>query len=393
MKTRPEHNVLPSAEEIQQYQEGKLDSARMHEIEMLAQENPLLAEALEGFAAQPAFAALPLITASIATSAGITAATGASAAAGVAAAVKASTPWWHLNGWLIGVTAGTAAATGTYYYMEVAKDNAEDQKTEQVLNHDAQNRDGHDENTAMPFADSLNQPGQSIPENDAFTRTETQDLSSGREGSAENDESNRSGRSYPEIIASKPETAVETRSEGDDQLLKPSTVAIKIVHIQNYKTADYTAIRAKEWDSVNLEDLNVQARFQSNEEQARYRREHPEQVVPYMRYLELCLSAYDRKNYELAQRGFSDILAQYPDDVNALFYGAMSQYHQANYEKACALFEKVDRNMINTFDEEALFYRGKSLKALNRADEATSHFIRVVQMNGFYKEHALQEMQ
>jgi hypothetical protein len=65
MKNNLEHSAVPTSDEIKLYHEGKLGPMRSHEIELLAQENPLIAEALEGYAAKPAYAMLPLIQAGI----------------------------------------------------------------------------------------------------------------------------------------------------------------------------------------------------------------------------------------------------------------------------------------------------------------------------------------
>jgi hypothetical protein len=79
--------------------------------------------------------------------------------------------------------------------------------------------------------------------------------------------------------------------------------------------------------------------------------------------------------------------------VNAQFYSAMSHYHLKQQREAIALFLKVEKNVIRTFNEEAFFYHAKCAKEVGDPDTANSLFVKVVQMNGFYKERALEEMQ
>jgi hypothetical protein len=57
------------------------------------------------------------------------------------------------------------------------------------------------------------------------------------------------------------------------------------------------------------------------------------------------------------------------------------------------MFSRTEKNVIRTFNEESYFYHAKSLKAIGDADAANSLFVKVVKMNGFYKELAIEEMQ
>jgi TolA-binding protein len=161
----------------------------------------------------------------------------------------------------------------------------------------------------------------------------------------------------------------------------------------NYKLADYTALRQENWQKFSLDDVGVSAQFKNEEERNKYYNEHPEQRIDYVDYVSQCVKAYDENKFALAIDRFAEILKQYPDDVNALFYTGMSHYKLGSYSTAEDLFSKVEKNFIRTFNEEALFYHGKSLKKLNRIDEANALFVKVVKWNGFYKEQAIEEMQ
>jgi TolA-binding protein len=184
-----------------------------------------------------------------------------------------------------------------------------------------------------------------------------------------------------------------SQSQQDDALRPSSTVAINIMKVLNYKMADYTAIRSNTWEKFSAEENGLPAKWESEAERVQFQKDHPELIIPYIEYVTTCISAFDNGKYQVAIDRFGIILDQYPDDVNAQFYSAMSHYHLKNQQGAIALFLKVEKNVIRTFNEEAFFYHAKCAKEVGDPDTANSLFVKVVQMNGFYKERALEEMQ
>ena len=388
MKSNLEHSVLPTAKEIRLYHEGQLAPHRSHEIEVLAQENPLLAEALEGFSATPAYTALPAINAAIAQSVRV-AGTRASAAASL---VGASTPWWHLNGWIIGLVIGSAVAIGTTFL--ISRNDYADQKIASNSNTGA---------LTTPMTDVVQKNSGEIPsiisEKPAVVHPailNTKKLSANTIVSERDVLPSESEESIPLLETTTNEKSkkviLATAIKENPTPKKSSTVAIKIMHILNYKLADYTEIRSTQWEKFALDDVGLPANFSSFEERNTYLYEHPEKATPYVEYISQCIKAFDEAKYKLTIQRFNVVLNEYPDDVNAQFYSAMSFFHTEEYEKAIALFSKSEKNMIKTFNEESLFYHAKSLKALGLVDEANALFTKVVQKNGFYAANALKEI-
>lgn len=392
MKNNLEHSALPTPDELRLYHEGKLGPMRSHEIELLAQENPLLAEALEGFATKPAYAMLPLIQAGILQASGGAIAGGAAGASG-AALLKASTPWWHLNGWWIGVVTGTAAATGTAVVMEYSN---EEKSEENASGKNVQTTEVIASSPSIGTTDTVHYQDGLEP---SLTHVESNQIAVNTESVAENSEI-ASSRNSAEIntiqSVSGRDMTVSNASQTDAAIPEPkrtSTIAIGIIHVLNYKLADYTALRQNTWQKFSIDDVGVPAKFSNDEERKKYLSQNPDQAVPYVEYISQCIKAYDDNKFTLAIDRFAEVLKQYPDDVNALFYTGMSHYMSGNYTTSSDLFAKVEKNFINTFNEEALFYHGKSLKKLDRYEEAISYFAKVVKWNGFYKEQAIEEMQ
>jgi TolA-binding protein len=399
MKNHMEHSALPSPEEIRKYQEGKLNAARSHEIELIAQENPLLADAIEGFGGNPAYHLLPGITAAVSTAAGVASTTGvmAGAAAGV---VKATSPWWHLNGWIIGATAGTSVAVGTYYINENIQEkkqitanqttslNPVETQTTDIVSYDA----------LLESVETADEPAQSVSALSGTNQYVQQSelVKTGNEvekGSALIDDNSKSNVPQKISSISGPGIIQGSQSQKDDAPRPSSTVAINIMKVLNYKMADYTAIRSNTWEKFSAEENGLPAKWESEAERVQFQKDHPELIIPYIEYVTTCISAFDNGKYQVAIDRFGIILDQYPDDVNAQFYSAMSHYHLKNQQGAIALFLKVEKNVIRTFNEEAFFYHAKCAKEVGDPDTANSLFVKVAQMNGFYKERALEEMQ
>jgi TolA-binding protein len=399
MKSNLEHSALPDPDEIRKYQSGELDAARAHEIELIAQENPLLAEAIEGFASNPAYHLLPGITAAVTTAGGI--ATTSSITAGtVAGAVKVASPWWHLNGWLIGATVGTSAAVGTYYIADsVSKDS---QKITEIIATHPNEHSEINQVSELNYADLADSSNVSVVSGKTNVEVNVDGAAQGVQhhdasthALIQEDQNTARNQTLPEKInTKKSQEGVSATGDKNEGLPKSSsTVAIQIMKVLNYKMADYTSIRENAWEKFDESDIGLPARWKSEQERESYLREHPESFVPYVDYVTTCISAYDQEKFEMAIQRFAVILDQYPDDVNALFYSAMSEYNLKRYDRAIQLFSLVEKNMIRTFNEEAFFYHARCLKALGDVDGANSNFVKVIQMNGFYRERAIEEMQ
>jgi tetratricopeptide (TPR) repeat protein len=87
------------------------------------------------------------------------------------------------------------------------------------------------------------------------------------------------------------------------------------------------------------------------------------QSISYLTFIDQSISAFDKSSYRLSEEKFSVILGQYPDDVNALFYGGLSSYQLGNYDQAIVWFNEILQQSISTFHEEAEFYLAMSHKA------------------------------
>lgn len=420
---------LPTLEEIELYHKGKLNEGRAREIKSLAQSNPLVAEALEGFAVLPVFAAVPgaesflnmvanapgsaaagsaASTSAAASSASTAAAASTGAAVAADIAVKTAV-WFSAKTLIIAGISATVAVTGT---LLVVNQNAEETQnnshTEVPTN----------QNTSAPEGtisdNTIVVPGEITPDvqsesNTAVASTTTVGYSemlpegenSAANSSAEGNNSNNSG-ALPELTtiqSDNPDLLSGVAASGDPSVSSPradisgKVMAIGIQTILHYKVADYTKVVRNDWASFEVDPGGVPAQYENEDAQNAAHEDAVTKEIPYLDYLTLCIQAMDKKDYELALSHFAEVLNQYPDDVNGLFYSAQCNYYLGRYEKAIGYYDQTMRNMINKFNEEAEFYKAKSIKALGRTEEANKLFELIVAKGKFYSQHAQKELE
>jgi TolA-binding protein len=400
MKKNLDHNALPSVEEIRLYHEGKLSPHRAHEIELIAEENPMLGDALEGFNSFPVFDAVPGISAAVSQQA----ASGVAASGKVAAVVSnTGSAWWHLNGWILGLGIGISAAVVTVSLT----DDSDKSVTQKVT-------------VEQSIASNIEteQPEEIIPHTSESPENETvaEPAQAGTTPSVlqigDANSSQTSSAQYERIVRNTPEAIHEfipTRSvepinpqnlpsniETDKNLKVENTtlVAVAMVTIQNHRVADYSELRTRTFEPIKLEELGLPTKYADYEVKQQIRMENDGEVgIPYLLYVEQCLLAFKNEEYKTAIKGFNRILSQYEDDINAQFYGAMSYYRNDQPVLALQLFEKAEKNTITSFREEIMFYKAKCLKMLNRTEESTPLFEEVIRKNGFYRQQAEKELQ
>ena len=362
---------MPNAKELRLFREGKLSASRMKEITAMAKSDPFLAEAIEGYVAVPgAFEALPAFSSVVGTT-------------GIFSAVAASSPWWHLNGWIIGVAVGGTMATTIVLVTKEDPQTVVIQATPTTATSPSQGAE------SQPINSTSNAAAENVAlPNNTTSYVEANQNIQAAPHSTHNDSINK--------IHPHNNVTTFTNSNGETvkahapKVIPPKDIkAVQITHILNYKIADYTDLRYDNWPSNDNGSLpaNLENHFQQSVE-----KELIFIGIPYLDYLTGCLEAYEAKNFGEAMRQFKIILNQFPDDVNGLFYLGMSNYYAGNYEAAITYFQKVNRNPIRSFREEANFYEAKSLKAIDRIDEAKVLFQKIIGNQGFYTEQAIKEM-
>jgi len=318
MKKSLEHSALPTVEEIKLYQEGKLSPSRTHEIELLAEENPMLGDALEGYAALPLFAAVPSVTAAVGQQAAASSANGViGGTKGIASFAKSASSLWQLNNWVIGFgIVGVSAAvittivmtdeseTNTAMTNEVNKPIQTNEEKATLIEGDEQTASHATESHELKTKEASN--SQIVVDNQLpISYTNSISVSETHPSSNIDHESTIES---PLPFDIDPIMTVESNpsvvsDEAGLKLSNSSVVAVGITTIMKYKVADYTQLRKATWDKINIEDLSLSANYA-----AKANKEAEEQSnkiqIPYLQYIEQCITVYDNQEYRTAINGF-----------------------------------------------------------------------------------------
>ena len=363
--------VMPTEAELIQYHEGTLDKKRLHEIEELALDHPIVMDALEGYA----FLVSP---------------TGGS---------TSSTTGGSWKGWIIGGVIVAAAVVGVV--MLTGKEDKADsiaQNPPAVVSK-AQNPDDEAESKDTVTSNNTKERPVliSIPKE---TRIEILPIEepvfiSDIRGMEEiNPIALRDTEVVPRVV----NKDVTLRKDNNDypnggeveiHNREGITYMGKILFIHDYKIVDYTLLRREDWSGFDpVSGIDAKYEDQKAKEEDRKLAKQDHQAISYLTFLDQSISAFDKGSYRLSEEKFSVILGQYPDDVNALFYGGLSSFQIGNYNQAILWFQTVLNQPIKTFYEEAEFYLGMSHKAAKDYKAANEIFRRIKSKGGFYAQKA-----
>ncbi|WP_066758559.1 tetratricopeptide repeat protein [Crocinitomix algicola] len=111
--------------------------------------------------------------------------------------------------------------------------------------------------------------------------------------------------------------------------------------------------------------------------------------IPYTEYLEKSMYFFSKQQYKQALNRFITILKQYPNDMNALFYGGLSYFNLGVYDKAINQFEAIEKSRYFLFKEEAMWYSAKAYIQLNEVGIADSLLNQIIIRGGFYLDKAI----
>ena len=110
--------------------------------------------------------------------------------------------------------------------------------------------------------------------------------------------------------------------------------------------------------------------------------------VPYMNLLNKAIVDFSKEDYKLALLHFDEILQSYPDDANALFYGAMCLYNFQEYSQAEGRFLKLQNIPFANFREEGNWYL---LHIYQKVKNKTAFELlknQIIESKGFYSSRA-----
>ncbi len=153
-------------------------------------------------------------------------------------------------------------------------------------------------------------------------------------------------------------------------------------YLLNYKVLDYRKYRSK----PKLENEFQLSGTPADQEKKQVIGKENDKIVQvnYFNSLNNALVYFEKENYGMAAKQFDIILTSYPDDINALFYGALSHYNVKEYSICETKLQLLKLNHFTNFSEEQEWYLCLTYKALKKMNQYEALKKEIINKNGFY---------
>lgn len=175
---------------------------------------------------------------------------------------------------------------------------------------------------------------------------------------------------------------------------KNSNTDLAVLNLSGYKVFDYSYAPSPSNEKNAVEKAGVPAKYESREDMSKKAAYNTINVkeVSYDNFLAGALNDYKAKSYNSALNKFQLILSDHPDDVNALFYAALSFEETKEYSKALTYLNKLDALPNKTFDQESQWHRALILLQTDK-NAAASLLNTISNANGFYAKDAQRKLE
>lgn len=154
--------------------------------------------------------------------------------------------------------------------------------------------------------------------------------------------------------------------------------------VTNYDIYYATPIEVKE-----IKLTGVPARYEDEDGIEHDMEEEPTvRIVPSDQFLREGLIAFRDGRYGKCVSKMEVLLEKNPNDINALFYTAVSYVKLEMYSKAIPLLDQIIEDENNVFDEEAEWYKALALEGNGDTGAAQALFKKIADEGGFYSKQA-----
>lgn len=358
MNTSPHINTL-SAEQLEGFLQKSLPADEMQRVQRLLDDCELSREALEGYALVPgAFADVDALKKSIAKKSGMNSFSWTTAVLGV-------------------VGLAVVSLLFAIYYP------------------------------ATPPAVTVN---NTIQHTDTITVSTTENILSPQGDHFVNPDA----QVVPVVIPKKQSAPVDTEEDADIQTVKLLPVGdLKIVQdsvplVPAKAEPSYNAqvgfildLKVTEYDTYYRDAIEVKetplpgipAQFEDNDKMKGDDADgETVRKVPADQFLREGLLAFRDGRYGKCVSKMEVLLNHNPNDINALFYTAVSYVKLEMYSKAIPLLDKIIADENNVFDEEAEWYKALALDGNGDSVAAQTLFKKIADGRGFYAEQSRRKL-
>lgn len=358
MDNTTQHPFAPrgplTPEQLRAYVEGHLDSAAQHEVELLLEVDPFAREAVEGLNMPGALAGLDAL-------------------ATARPNANGDTYWPYLAGGVLvlvifGAVRWFAPGSGTQRNVQPLLMN------DIPVNNDAFLQE------AIPLTDEEVIAAVEIPESLHIGHAAT-------DRHAEEMRIEVLVREVPEVerLANRTPTLDSVQPRDVPTPVHAKKHSLQLIYLHDLKLVDpselYTTDPILDEGPAHLTaDLADEAARQHRNEQQRY--------LHYTPFMDVAMEKFAHNDHRGCLEELRFLLAQYPDDVNALFYAGLCCYNLGLYDKAEKFLDRAATHTITVFDEEAVWYHALAMERNGKRDKAREVFQLIAKNDGFYAKRA-----
>lgn len=198
-------------------------------------------------------------------------------------------------------------------------------------------------------------------------------------------ETNRKKAKSAQAPAAKQEAVASGNS------LSAGITAQNTYYLYDYKVVDYAVEYQNEEDFKKLAETDATpVDFLNKEQKAEAEKSLDQTIVKetYKDVLERAIINFKKLAYKEALIDFEMILAKHPKNVNALFYGALSEYNLKNYKRALSKLDAVLKNPQTEFNQEAKWNKVLVLIEVKETVKAKKLLQEIIDEKGFYQQRA-----
>jgi len=340
-------------EQLLAYAEGRLSPIEQHKVELHLEHDPLLREAVDGMRMPGARAAMKALD--------------AHRPGGAATSAK----WWFAGGSIAAIAGVIVWWIASSPFTEPIAQRVPEQEHAAVISEDPDHWIVPLENAEIVAAEE--QPAElRIGHEPSALHTSAVSIAVDREQGID-----RVDPRKPVLnpVAPTSHTQPLRTSKRSRQLIFLHD--LKVVHPQELYASD---------PQMLLADAHVAARYYDDRAQDSLSQETI--TLAYTRFIDDALGRFVRNDHKGCLDDLRFLLDQYPDDVNALFYGGLCAYNLGLYDRAGKLLQRAATHDVDVFDEEATWYHALTLERLGQGEAAKEAFARIAAQDGFYAKQA-----
>ena len=173
--------------------------------------------------------------------------------------------------------------------------------------------------------------------------------------------------------------------------LKFSSIQVPLFYVGQYKWVDYEKLFPEQYRENRLS--GTEALFENKypiREESNY---YPMTKPSYKAKVAWAISYLEKGKYPQALKEMRQLLNAMPEDVNLNFYTGILEFQLGEFELALKHFELTKTIYPPLFSQEAAWYQALCLKELGRKEEAKQRLVEIQDMEGFYSQDAVKELQ